>query len=308
MKKMIEERKKLLIVGDNPFHGISHLSQERARARGNKVTQTDYAADLVLTSLENGADGFMFSVSETTLTALRTISEKIGRKDIALYAIVPYAYEYVRLATHLGTLGLAKKLGWEIASSRNIKAISLGLRGLMGMDLGSLMKTYLIYEISRIKKFVGKRHNLESVILHEIVTDMALALDLEWLFMTYVEFISKLKIQPGFETRNYPHLMRKFKQWNLDLNKMTIVTSFNKVGFQMNPSKIECEKAIADAPASNVIAMSVLAAGYLGLPEAVEYIEGLPNLKGMVIGVSKKKHAHETFSFLRNRFSDQSRI
>jgi hypothetical protein len=298
MKKMSEESKKLLIVGDNPFHGISHLSQERARARGDKITQTDYAADLVLTSLENGADGFMFSVSETTLTALRTISEKIGRKDIALYAIVPYAYEYVRLATHLGTLGLAKKLGWEIASSRNVRAISIGLRGIMGMNLESLMKTYLIYEISRIKKFTGKRKNIDSVILHEIVTDMALALDLDWLFKTYIAFISRLKIQPGFETRNYPHLMRKFKQWNLNLSKVTIVTSFNRAGFQMNPSKINCEKALAEIPEFNVIAMSILAAGYLKLPEAAEYIKTLPNLKGVVVGVSKKHHAQETFKFL----------
>ena len=50
----------LKLVGDNPFHGVSHLSQERATARGTEITNPTYAADLVRISLENGADGFMF--------------------------------------------------------------------------------------------------------------------------------------------------------------------------------------------------------------------------------------------------------
>ena len=70
---MTKESKKLLLVGDNPFHGISHLSQERARARGDKINHAEYAAKLVVTSLENGANGFMFSASETTLSILQII-------------------------------------------------------------------------------------------------------------------------------------------------------------------------------------------------------------------------------------------
>ena len=104
---MTNERKKILLVGDNPFHGISHLSQERARVRGGEIAHSEYAANLVVTSLENGACGFMFSVSETSLSTLRVIREKIGNRCSVLYAIVPYAYDYVRLATHLGTVGLA---------------------------------------------------------------------------------------------------------------------------------------------------------------------------------------------------------
>ena len=33
---MINSTQKLLLVGDNPFHGISHLSQEQARSRTGK--------------------------------------------------------------------------------------------------------------------------------------------------------------------------------------------------------------------------------------------------------------------------------
>jgi len=298
---MSNESKKVLLVGDNPFQGISHLSQERARARGDKINQAEYAANLVVTSLENGASGFMFSVSDTTLSILQEIREKKGNSCPALYAIVPYAYEYVRLATRLGTVGLAKKVAKQVALSGNLRAIMTGLHGIVRLDPEALMKTYLIYEISRIKSSIGKQQNLDSMLLHEVITDMALALDLDWIFKSYVRFIGELGIKPGFETRNFAYLVNKFKRWNLNFSEMTIAAPFNKVGFQMNPSRAECERALADVPESNIIAVSVLAAGYLKLPEAIEYIQGLSNLKGVVVGVSKERHAYETFRLLKER-------
>jgi len=298
---MANERKRLLLVGDNPFHGISHLSQERARARSEKINFTEFAANLVMSSLENGADGFMFSVSETTLSILQTIRKKTGKKPLVLYAIVPYAYEYVRLATQLGTLGLAKKLGQKIAFTGNSRAIITGLKGVIKMDPEALMKTYLLYEISRIKSSAGKRMNIESLMLHEVVTDMALALNSDWLIKSFIDFLLGLKIKPGFETRNFAYLISKFKEWDIDLSRIVIAAPFNKVGFQMIPSKEECEKALSEVRESNIIAISILAAGYLNLLEAAEYVQTLSNLKGVAVGVSKEHHARETFTFLEER-------
>jgi hypothetical protein len=305
---MLPKSGKLLLVGDNPFHGISHLSEDRARARGGAISQAEYAAGLVLDSLKNGANGFMFSVSETTLSVLRIVCEKTDNQSVALHAIVPYAYEYVRLATHLGTLGLGRKLAGQVLLSGNLSAIATGIRGVVGMDPEALMKTYLKYEKSRIMSSVGKRQKLTSILLHEVITDIVIALNLDWFVESYVRFVSGLGIKPGFETRNFAYLVNKFKDWDVDFGGIELVSSFNKVGFQMNPSKTSCEEALAGIPECDVIAMSILAAGYIRLPDAVEYIEGLPNLKGMVVGVSKKKHARETFSFLRNRFSDHSHL
>ncbi|MEM3090898.1 MAG: hypothetical protein QXW17_03965, partial [Candidatus Bathyarchaeia archaeon] len=64
----MNSRERVLLVGDNPFHGISHLSQERSRVRGDTPTNPEYAARLIGLSVKNGADGFMFSVNEKTLS------------------------------------------------------------------------------------------------------------------------------------------------------------------------------------------------------------------------------------------------
>ncbi|MGB9959770.1 MAG: hypothetical protein ACPLKQ_04545 [Candidatus Bathyarchaeales archaeon] len=289
----------VLLVGDNPFHGISHLSQERSRERSKSVTDAAYAASLVLTALENGADGFMFSVSETALSILSSIRERNEEANLDLYAIVPYAYSYVRLATQAGGVsGLAKKIAKEIVSSFNVKAMATGLKAALTFDLKAFLETYLTYEISRIRAVATERAKIKSVMLHEIITDMALALNLGWLFKTHIKFMLKKGIKPGFETRNFACLVGKFKEWGINFSEVTIATPFNAAGFQMNPSKEECEKALFEVGSRSVIAMSMLAAGYLTPQAAIDYIQKLPNLKGVVVGVSKERHASETFKML----------
>lgn len=295
---------KVLLVGDNPFQGISHLSQERSRLRGDTPTNPEYAAKLIGLSVENGADGFMFSVSEKTLSILDVLRKNGQNNGLRLYAVVPYAYEYVRLACAAGGVpGLAKKLVREIVFSGNIRAAASGINGILKSDLASLVKTYLLYEVSRVRRSAGEKAKLESFLLHQLITDLCLSLDLEWVFKFYTEFLLKAGIIPGFNTGNFAFLVDKFREWNISLNDVVIAAPFNKVGFQMVPSRQKCEKALEMLPKPNVLAVSILAAGYLKPQEAVDYIASLPNIKGVAVGVSKEKHAIETFNFLKERLS-----
>ena len=299
------DRERAILVGDNPFLGISHLSQNRARSRGKNLDSPEHCAYLISMSVENGANGFMFSVSDKTLSIVEELRKNGMLDSIDLYCIVPYAYEYVRLATQAGGFsGLAKKMFKEMNFSGKITGIFRGLRGVVKSDIASLMKVYLSYEISRIMSSAGETANLKSILLHQVVTDLALAFNLESIFKTYVEYIQNYNgIKPGFNTGNFPYLVKKLKEWNIDLSEVVIAAPFNKVGFQMNPSKEECEKTLAILPGPTVIAISILAAGYLTPMEAVDYIRGLPNIKGVVVGVSKEKHAHETFKLLKEKLT-----
>ncbi|MEM3551592.1 MAG: hypothetical protein QXV01_10950, partial [Candidatus Bathyarchaeia archaeon] len=166
-----------------------------------------------------------------------------------------------------------------------------------------IVKTYLLYEVSRVRRSTGRTAKLESVLLHQLITDLCLSLGLDWVFRLYIEFLLKTGIIPGFNTGNFAFLVEKFREWNMSLEDVVIAAPFNKVGFQMVPSREECEKALAILPKPNVLAISILAAGYLKPDEAVDYIAGLPNIKGVTVGVSKEKHATETFKLLRRRFS-----
>jgi hypothetical protein len=296
------EMRKLLLVGDNPFQGISHLSQERARSRGEAmVSPADLAANVVLTSLKNGADGFSFSVSDLTLSILRSLREQKSIEEVNLYAMVPYAFEYVRVATQTGTPGLVKRFSKQVVLTGNVRAILEGLWSVVRMDPEGFVNTYLAYELSRIRSSGGKQARLVSVLLNEVIGDMGLALNFDWLFKSFISYISKRGITPGFNTRNFPYLVNKFNEWGINLDETLIVTPFNKAGFQMNPSKEECEKALKSLSNPNVLAISVLAAGYFKPSVAVDYLASLKNLKGVIMGVSNEQQSHETFALFREK-------
>jgi len=285
-----------LLVGDNPFHGVSHFSQERARSRDDRIQDPNWASEIVKASFESGADGFMFSVSETTLGILRRLPRNPERR---YYAIVPAAGDYVRLSSKAGTTGLLKHVAKQTLRSGNMPAISYGVRGVVQRDLSSLFKAYLAYEISRVKGSLKRGERPYTLMLHELVTEMAVALDMGWLIRSHIEYLSKIGIKPGFETRNFASLVNRLKELDVDLRDLVITTPFNRLGFQMNPEKAACENALKTIPEAEVIAMSVLASGRLSLPEAREYIGILPGLSGVVIGVSRREQAQETFKFFK---------
>ena len=212
---------------------------------------------------------------------------------------MPYAYEYVRRATQAGGVsGLAKGLAKEMVFSSNIKVILPNIYGLIRFNPSAFLKVYTAYELARIKKAVKGQNCLKSILLHEIITDMVLALNLEQLVKDYIKFVEKLNVRPGFETRNFAFLVKKFSEWDIDFSKINITTAFNRTGFQMDPSKDECERALTHVNGAEVIAMSVLAAGYLSPLEAVKYINQLEGISGVVVGVSKESQAIDTFKLL----------
>jgi hypothetical protein len=283
--------KKILLVGDNPFQGVSHLSQGRVRERSQEVSNPEYCASLIKIATQNGASGFMFSISQSTLAILGILNR--SRQMPRLYAIAPAASDYVRLASRMGTPGLITYLIKQIITSRNYGSIGSGFKGILTRNPADLMKAYVYYELSRIKSATTSYTNPYSFLLHEIVTEMGIALNLEWLFKEYIDFLLGLKIKPGFETRNSPMLIERLTKWGVDPTQVVIVAPFNAIGFQMCPSREACEKAVLNVPDAEVIAMSALASGYLKIPAAIDYINHLPQLKGIVVGISNDQQARD---------------
>ncbi len=284
-----------LIVGDNPFHGISHLSQERSRARNAEVTNPKDASEIVLASIRHGAGGFMFSVSATTLSILEELQKTDGGRDVNLYPIIPYAYEQVRESVAKGTGGLASSMLRKVVMHGGIGSASSAVYGAVVGDLGAIVSAYLRYEFKRLTRKSAKGI-VKSIFLHEVVTDMALALEMDDLFREYYEVALKLGVMPGFETRNFARLARRLRNLAMPTEKIAFAAPFNTLGYQMSPSREECEKELLNLENGNVFAFSVLAGGYLTLADAQAYIKGLPNIRGVVIGASSKDQAVEAFS------------
>jgi len=289
----------LLLVGDNPFLGISHLSQERARRRSALAGSSRDAAEIVLAAMDHGADGFMFSVTGTTLSILQAIGERCARDRLKLIPLIPYAHEWVRHATFDGGVaGIGKRYVRDLLASRNLAALGRGLRGVLRADLSDLLESHVAVELSKVAS-LGRGAELVAVMLHEVVTDLAVALDLGWVVRRYVGFLHRQGLRAGLETRNFCSLVQRLRAWDVDLGQVAIAAPFNEAGFQMVPSRADCERVLASMPPGSVVAMSIFAGGYVPPNAALEYVRRLPNLGAVVAGVSSVAQSRETFRLLR---------
>jgi hypothetical protein len=142
---------------------------------------------------------------------------------------------------------------------------------------------------------------LKCVLLHEVITDLSISFGASDLLMAFAnQIMDEYHVRPGFVTRNFSRFVAFASRSNLPLDRIVIVTPFNGAGFQMNPSREACEQTLSRLSAGHVIAMSILAAGFLKLNDAVRYLNKHPRINSFVVGASTNEHAKETFSNLRS--------
>ena len=279
--------KKELLLGDNPFFGVDNLSQERARKRLEKLNGLEKIVD-IMDFVENlGVKGFVVSTHPQLKHLIKYLKiESDLLKKFEFYPILPYAQSYVSKAAEKGIVGGMN----EILSSGNIsnklKIVMQGSIGFIKKDVRKLLETFIDIELLPLHEV---KKNI--IFLHDGLTDLALGLGMKEVIETFVNRIKdNYHVKPGLVTKNFPRLVRFLEDCNIDIP--TIMTSFNPIGYQMNPSKMECEKQIFK---TEVIAMNTLAAGYVKPLESFEYLSKF-GLSSVVVGMSTKEHAQETIS------------
>ncbi|MFZ0515167.1 MAG: hypothetical protein WAM14_26455 [Candidatus Nitrosopolaris sp.] len=286
-----------IMLGDNPFFGVDHLSQERAREKARQSQNFDNMLEVMDYSLNAGAKGMVVSthpkLSDFIEYGIATKSDLINRMEF--FPIVPYVQGYVLKINEKGILKtLMDILNPPGGFRRKLKMLTKGGLGVVRKDFFELFKVFIDTELIRIQNL-----NVKMVFLHDVLTDLAMSLNLRNTFQVFQEHLhDEHKIEAGLVTKNFPKLVSKLDEWNLKIP--AIMTSFNKVGFQMNPSRKSCEEHILDYQ-GDIIAMSVLAGGFLLPAEAYEYILSQPKIRNVVIGISSVAHAKDILQLFLNK-------
>jgi hypothetical protein len=163
-----------------------------------------------------------------------------------------------------------------------------------------MLKTYLDAELKGYLSTKPKNATLQSVLLHEVLTDLCLGLGETGMLNVFAQHVREnCHVKPGFVTYNFSRFIKVFEDEGFSLKDVAIMTPFNSLGFQMSPSKASCEATLSNLRDGHVIAMSILAGGYLTLDQAIGYVRTLPNISGIAVGASTGQHAQETFKKLR---------
>jgi hypothetical protein len=259
----------------------------------------DKIADVMATAFESGATGFNFVPHQIIEAALSNLRKSGYTPAISLYPMLPDTRTYANTQLRSGTLGLARLFLSDIGAAGRVKSVIQGGLSWLAADPFRALRSYLDIEVSKLHDITLPEFSIDAILMHEIVTDIMVALKLEELAVVYIEQLrDKQKVVPGFVTRNLPKFLQFFEEFGLPIDDVMIMTPFNKVGFQMAPSKSACENALKLYRPRNVVGMSILAAGRVDLGEAIKYVKAI-GLDSVCVGVSTNAQAKETFCTLR---------
>ena len=277
-----------ILLGDNPFFGVDHLSHERAREKANISQDFTNALEVIRYCFNAGATGMVVSTHPRLKELIGMIkSDQDLVNKVQFFPILPYVQGYVLKVNEKGMVNTLAEILNQASLQNKFKIITKGGLGILKKDFYSLFKLFIDIELMQLQ---GTK--IKTVFLHDVLTDLALSLRMKNIFDIFQEHLhDHYNVEAGLVTKNFPLLISRLDEWNLHYPH--IMTSFNKIGFQMNPSRIECERALQNFD-GRVIAMSVYAGGYIKPQEALDYITSLPNLNTAVIGISSVEHAKST--------------
>lgn len=285
-----------IILGHNQFIGVNHFSQDKARNRSERFSDIEKIIDIIKYCVNLDVKGMMLSTHPKSEEILKNIRVNGLSKEMHFYPLIPYAQGYVRKMNEKGIPGLLNDILKPAGISMSLDILLSGGLGYVKKDMTKMLKALIDLELIRFKNL-----NIKAVFLHNMVTDLALALGAEEQFKFFINYIkSHYDTYPAFATANFTLLMKSFNKWGI--KRPFIMSSFNKIGFEMNPSRESNEKCLRENNV-DVLAMNTLAAGYLNPKEAFKYVFSLPKIKSIVIGVSTKEHAEESINMIRSKIN-----
>jgi hypothetical protein len=282
-----------LILDSTALEG-GDQSARQAQVYSGRFSKVEDIVEVMAAATDGGAGAVVCSYSDKVIAALEA-----ARKSIRLevYPIVLNAAQYARDLSNRGTVGAAwARLarvgvgGWPRLAWRSVTS----LPGILARDFMALLPPLLEMEMASFARF-----HPSLVLLHSQMTDLALALGNRALFQLYADYIRRVGVEPGLQTRNLGTLLPQLQEWGVDIH--VVAAPFNSKGYKMKPSRALCEAALTDGP-FRVIAEDVTAQGSTSLEEAQSYLRQ-HKIAAVAHGVGSVAEARQSFLDLGSLFA-----
>ena len=285
-----------VILGDNQFFAVNHLSDERSRAQAIRFKEDKAIIDVLDIAIDCGIDTFMCTTHDRIYNICNYMRENPEKyKHFKFHPCMPYAHKYANAVTELGILGTLKAyIPGNILSVASKAGIAY-----MRKDYLSLMELLVDAEM---KMFEGL--NTPVIFLQNVVVDLLMGLGMDEVFVAYAKYIKKkYNAEPGFITMNMPRMVDMCER--LGIENPIICSSINKIGFRMSGSIEEYEEYLNSDRKFRPMAMQCLAAGALKPDEAMEYVTRFPKIESVLFGASSRAHIQQTKDLILEGFARQ---
>lgn len=273
-----------IILGDNQFFAVNHLSDERSRQQSVRFKHNQSIIDVLDIAMSCGVNTFMCTTYERIgqiCEYMRQFPDKYA--NFIFYPCMPYAHKYANAVTELGIAGTLKAyLPGNIFSVATKAGIAY-----MRKDFATLME--LLVD-SEMKMFNGFKTPV--VFLQNVVTDLLMGIGMRDILVHFAEYVrSKYNAEPGFITMNMPRFVDLCIEEGI--NNPIICSSINKIGFRMSESIEKYEQYLKSDKDFRPIAMQCLAAGALKPQEAMEYVCQFSKIESILFGASSRAHIQQ---------------
>jgi hypothetical protein len=273
-----------VILGDNQFFAVNHLSDEKSREQSIRFKDDSAIIRVIDNAIEEGINTFMCTTHDRIANICDYMRKNPAKyQDFKFYPCMPYAHKYANAITELGITGVLKQY-----VPGNI--FSTAAKGGMAFLSGNYIKFMEIFIDAEMKMFEGM--NTPVIFTQNVITDMLLGLGVSDAFIEYDAYIrKKYNAEPAYITMNMPLLLDTLESYGI--KNPIICSSINKIGFRMSGGKELYEKYLTERE-FRPMAMQVLAAGALRPQEAIEYLGQFPKIESVLFGASSKAHIKET--------------
>ena len=273
-----------VILGDNQFFAVNHLSDEKSREQSIRFKDDSAIIRVIDNAIDEGINTFMCTTHDRIANICDYMRKNPAKyQDFKFYPCMPYAHKYANAITELGITGVLKQY-----VPGNI--FSTAAKGGMAFLSGNYIKFMEIFIDAEMKMFEGM--NTPVIFTQNVITDMLLGLGVSDAFIEYDAYIrKKYNAEPAYITMNMPLLLDTLESYGI--KNPIICSSINKIGFRMSGGKELYEKYLTERE-FRPMAMQVLAAGALRPQEAIEYLGQFPKIESVLFGASSKAHIKET--------------
>jgi hypothetical protein len=274
-----------LLLGDNQFFGINHMSEERARAQAMRFRSLDAVVDVLDAAYDEGIRAFMCTTHDRIAAVCDHVRAHPERYDgLSFHPCMPYAHKYANAVTESGLLGAVKRF---LPDEGLLDATIRGGASVAKRDIEGV--TTLLID-AEMKMFEGLRTPV--VYLQNIVVDLLLGLGFERAFRIFADHVSeRYDAEPGFITMNLPALLPALESQGIE--DPIVCSNINKIGFRMCGGTDAYLAALRERR-FRAVAMSVFASGAIPAPEALEWVCAQPNVRSIVFGASSARNISST--------------
>ena len=268
-----------LLLGDNQFFGVNHMSEEKARAQLIRFQHIEAIIAVLDDALDEGVTSFMCTTHDRIALVCEHMRADPDRyKNFSFLPSMPYAHKYANAVTEDGMTGALKRFLPEEGF------FNAALRGGMSLAKKDIEGITTLLIDAEMKMFSGL--NTPVIFLQNVVVDLLLGLGFNEAFAIFASHVKhRYHAEPGFITMNLPKLLEVLEQ--VDVQNPIVCSNINKLGFRMSGGLAAYERALREKEC-RAIAMSVFASGAIAPREAIEWVCRQPNIAAIVFGASSR--------------------